>query len=62
MLYYNIQGISVDLIEILAGHVQHRFAQANGGSTNTTRVVFHALVLPSTKHYQVILRRPLQNY
>ena len=26
-------------------HVQHRFAQANGGSTNTTKV--HALLLPS---------------
>ena len=26
----------MDLLEILAIHVQHRFAQANGGSTNTT--------------------------
>ena len=33
--------------EILATHVQHRFAQANGSSTNTTRV--HALLL-SSKH------------
>ena len=31
-----------DLLEILATHVQHRLAQANGGSTNTTRVhAFH---------------------
>ena len=29
-------------------HVQHRFAQANSGSTNTIRVhAFHALSLPS---------------
>ena len=38
----------VDLLEILATYVQHRFVQANGGSTNTTRV--HVLLLPS-KHY-----------
>ena len=32
----------MDLLEILATHVQHRFVQANGGSTNTTRVhAFH---------------------
>ena len=32
---------------ILAIHVQHCFVQANGGSTNTTRVhTFHALLLP----------------
>ena len=30
----NIQCISVDLLEIQA--YQHRFAQANGGSTNTS--------------------------
>ena len=30
-----------NLLEILANHVQHRFAQAIDGSTNTTRV--HAL-------------------
>ena len=29
----------------ISNHVQHRFAQANGGSTNTTRV--HALLLSS---------------
>ena len=34
--------------EILAIHVQHRFVQAHGSSTNTNRV--HALLLPS-KHY-----------
>ena len=34
-----------------ATYDQHRFAKANGGSTNTTRVhAFHALLLPS-KHY-----------
>ena len=32
-----VQCSSVDLLEILATHVQRRFAQANGGSTNTTR-------------------------
>ena len=40
---------SSELQEILATYVQHRFAQANG-STNTSSVAFHALVLPS-KHY-----------
>ena len=28
---------------ILTTNVQYRFAQANGSSTNTTRVVFHTL-------------------
>ena len=32
------------------GNVQDRFAQANRGSTNTTIVAFHVLLLPS-KHY-----------
>ena len=41
----NIQCSSVDL-EILATHDQHRFAQANSGSSNTTSVhAFHALCL-----------------
>ena len=32
-------------------NISNRFAQANGGSTNTTRVLaFHALLLPS-EHY-----------
>ena len=47
----NIQCSSVDLFEILVTDVQHRFAQANGGSTNTIRVhAFHILILPP-KHY-----------
>ena len=42
---------SIDLLEILATHVQHRFEQTNVGSTNTTRVnAFYGLLLPS-KHY-----------
>ena len=50
MLKSNIQCSSVDLLEILAIHVQHRFAQANVGSTSTTRVhAFHPLLL-SSKH------------
>ena len=35
----------------ISKHVQHRFAQADGGSTNTTWVyAFHALSLPSKLH------------
>ena len=46
-LWSNIQCSSVDLLEILAIHVQHRFAQANGGSINTTRIhAFHAACSP----------------
>ena len=34
-------------IRNISNPCQHRLAQANGGSTNTTRVhVFHALLLP----------------
>ena len=45
-----LSSTTVDLLEILATQVQHRFAQANGSSTNTTRVhTFHALLLAS-KH------------
>ena len=50
MLIVQIQCSSVDILEILATRVQHRFAQANCGLTNTTRVyAFHALLL-SSKH------------
>ena len=43
LVHYPIQfsGSSRSRDIILATHVQHRFAQLNGGSTNTTRV--HAL-------------------
>ena len=41
-------------------HAQHRFAQASGGSTNTTRV-FHVLLLPS-KHYKILHRVPYLLY
>ena len=45
------------LLEILATHVQHRFAQF-GGSTDTTRVhAFHALLLSSIP-YLLYGRRP----
>ena len=36
-------------IQIVATHLQHRFAQRKGGSTNTTRV--HALLLPRKIKY-----------
>ena len=42
----------MDFLEVLATFVQHRFAQANGGSTNTTKAyAFHALLLPSKYYY-----------
>ena len=46
----NIQCILVDFLEILATHVQYRFARTNGGSTNTTRFVFQAplIITPYT--------------
>ena len=47
---------------ILTIHFQHRFAQANGGSTDTTRV--HALLL-SAKHYWIMSRvedRDIHNF
>ena len=38
-------------LEVFTTHVQHRFAQVNGGSINTTSAyAFHALLLLS-KHY-----------
>ena len=39
-----------ELLEVLATHVQHRFAQATGGSTNTIGVTFYALLVRS-KYY-----------
>ena len=45
----------MDLLEVLPTHDEHRFAQANGGSTNIDRVAFHAILLPS-KHYLIMLR------
>ena len=35
----------VDLLEVLVTSVQRYFAHANGGSTDTTMVAFHALIL-----------------
>ena len=46
--YNNIECSSVDFLEILAVHVQYGFMQANGGSTNISKV--YALLLAS-KHY-----------
>ena len=44
----NIQCSSVDLLEILATHFYAPLAQANGDSSNTTRVqAFYALLLSS---------------
>ena len=38
----------MDLLKILATHVQHRFAKANSGAPNITNVhAFDALLLPS---------------
>ena len=49
----------MDLLEILVTHVQHRFAQANGGSANITRVhafhAFHALLLPFILEVELII-------
>ena len=46
--YVYILSSAVDLLEILATHVQYNYAQVNGGSTNTTKTAFHAL---SSEHY-----------
>ena len=44
-------------VKVLATHVQHFFAQANGGSTNIARDVYHGLLLPF-KDYLIMLRVP----
>ena len=44
-------GSSFD--QLLATYVVHRSAQTNGGSTNTTGVAFHAVLLSSKHHYVI---------
>ena len=37
----------MQISELLATHVQQHVVQVNGGSTNTTVIASHALLLPS---------------
>ena len=46
MIIVQLQCISVDLIE--NDYVLHCSVQTNSDLINTTRVAFHALLLPST--------------
>ena len=45
IVQYPMQFSGPQLLEVLITHVEHRFAQANGRSTNTFRFGFHALLL-----------------